>query len=194
MGGKSGLINRLAAFVTKGPRLRTRGFIPFAALLLWLAAREPLNYWGFLLAALGEALRLWASGHLQKGGKSLTTSGPYAFCRNPLYLGSLLLGTGLALTVKPYWLAAVVAALLIIFHLITIAYEERRLEGRYGEEFAGYRRQVPRSFPRLLPWKGAEERRFSLERLRANREHLRATGLLIFACAMIALSRAAPLR
>jgi protein-S-isoprenylcysteine O-methyltransferase Ste14 len=190
----SGWLKRLAGFVTKGLRLRTRAFIPFALLLLWLAAREPLNYWGFALAGAGELLRLWASGHLHKGAECLSTSGPYAFCRNPLYLGSMFLGIGLALAVKPYWLAAAVAVLFIIFHFITIAYEESRLEIRYAEEFAEYRRHVPRLIPRPWPWKGAKPVRFDFGRLLANREHWRALAFIIFAWAMTALSLLRPLQ
>ena len=189
---QSGWMLAAAKVITKGPRLRTRAFIPFAALLLWLAARGPLNYWGLLVVAAGEGLRLWASGHLHKGGESLTTSGPYAYCRNPLYLGSLLLGIGFSVAVRAYWLTALLAALLIAFHQITIAYEESRLALRYKESFAEYRRAVPALLPRLRPWPGVPQR-FSLARLLANREVGRALWLVGFAAAMALLSRLQPL-
>jgi len=178
----------IEGIVMKGPRLRTRAFIPFALLLLWLATRGPLNLWGLALAALGEMLRLWASGHIHKGGEILTTSGPYAFCRNPLYLGSLLLAAGLALAVNSPWLAAALAGLFIAFHFITIAHEERRLETRYGTAYTEYRHHVPRLLPRPFPWKGRQNKGFSLACLLANREHWRALAWGLFAGIMLFLS------
>jgi len=178
----------LAGIVTKGPRLRTRAFIPFAILLLWLATRTPLNYWGLVLAALGELLRLWAAGHIHKGAAEITTSGPYAFCRNPLYLGSGLLAVGLALVVRSYWLTAIVIVLFIAFHLVTIAYEESRLTIRYGTPYLEYCRHVPRLRPRLGPWRNANQSKFSLELLKLNKELWRALGFALFAAALVAAS------
>jgi len=178
----------LAGVVTKGPRLRTRAFIPFAILLLWLATRAPLNYWGLVLAAVGELLRLWAAGHIHKGTAEITTSGPYALCRNPLYLGSGLLAVGLALVVRSYWLTAIVIVLFIAFHLVTIAYEESRLTIRYGTPYLEYCRHVPRLRPRLGPWRNANRSKFSLELLKLNKELWRALGFALFAAAMVAVS------
>jgi protein-S-isoprenylcysteine O-methyltransferase Ste14 len=166
--------------------LRTRAFIPFAVLLLWWATRVELNLWGFAVAGIGELLRLWASGYLHKGGKTVTTGGPYAFCRNPLYLGTTLMGVGFALTVN-YWLAAGVAALMLVFHFITIKHEESRLAERYGEPFSEYLANVPRLFPRLIPWQGGQGN-FSFARLRANKELLRAVFGLIFLAALLLLA------
>ncbi len=192
-GKKPSLMLAAAKFITKGPRLRTRAFVPFAALLLWLAARASLLYWGIAIALLGELLRLVASGYLEKGGPHITTSGPYAFCRNPLYLGSTLLGVGLSLAVKPHWLAIAVALLLIVFHRSTIAYEESRLEIRYSEEFLEYRRHVPALIPRPRPWKGAQDARFSWLKLRGNKELSRALWIVVFVASMVLLSWWRPL-
>jgi hypothetical protein len=183
---KQDWLARLAKVVTKGPRLRTRAFIPFALLLLGWATRVRLNPWGFALAGAGELLRLWASGYLHKGAKSITTGGPYAFCRNPLYLGTTLLGVGFSLTVN-YWLAAGVAVLMLGFHFITIKHEERRLTLRYGEPFLEYLTKVPRLFPRLRPWPGGKGK-FSLSRLQANKELSRAALLLLFGAALLLLA------
>ena len=181
-------LRTLAGVITKGPRLRTRAFIPFALLLLWLATQGPLSYWGVVIAMVGELLRLWASGHLHKGGGTVTTSGPYAFCRNPLYLGSLLMGVGSTLAVRSYWLTGGITIIFIIFHLITIAYEESRLAIRYGEPFKEYCAHVPRLLPRPWPWHGAQRDRFNWGLLKANRELGRALALLVFIGLLVALS------
>lgn len=67
--------------------------------LLFVLVRGELNPWGLLPLACGVALRLWASGHLDKNAPALTTSGPYRWVRNPLYLGTLLLSLGLCLKI-----------------------------------------------------------------------------------------------
>ncbi len=177
-----------ARVISKGPRLRTRAFIPLAVLLLWLAWRGPLNWWGIGLALAGEALRLLASAYLHKGGEEVTSTGPYAFCRNPLYLGTGLMITGMTVAVRAWWLAAAVALVFIAFHLITIAYEESRLTERYGEPYREYCRHVPRLVPRMLPWRDASGPGFSLARIVANREHWRALGVLAFVAATAAVS------
>jgi len=181
-------IRSMAAFITKGPRLRTRAFIPFAVLLGFLAARTSLNYWGFAFISSGILIRLWAAGHLHKGGGQVTSSGPYAFCRNPLYLGSALLALGYSVLVHSYILSGLVVILFVMFHLITISYEESRLQIRYGEAYIEYCRHVPRLLPSPIPWKEAQKEAFSLARVRANSEHHRATYFVVFSLIIVLIS------
>jgi protein-S-isoprenylcysteine O-methyltransferase Ste14 len=125
------------------------GFV-FAAVYLTLAHPTPASMlWSLLLVAPGLALRAYASGYVQKNAE-LTTTGPYAYTRNPLYLGSMLLAFGFAAAARSL---AVVAALAVLFALIyvpTIRSEEEYLRGRFAD-FDEYARSVPRLLPRLWP-------------------------------------------
>jgi protein-S-isoprenylcysteine O-methyltransferase Ste14 len=186
-------MSTLTRVVTRGLRLRTRAFIPFAILLLWLSYQKPIAYWGLGIAVLGEIVRLWASGHIHKGNPELTTSGPYAYCRNPLYLGSGIMAVGVALAITPLWLGAAlalgVAVLFIIFHLITIKHEERRLEVRYGEPYREYCAHVPRLLPSLRPWAGARQVEFQMRQIGQNKEWWRALGVAAFLVMLIIASK-----
>ncbi|MCR9097359.1 MAG: hypothetical protein NXI30_24335 [bacterium] len=114
-----------------------------------------------LLAALppilfGLAVRGWGAGHLVKNDV-LTTTGPYAHLRHPLYLGTLLIGTGFAIAVGGLVSLAVLAVLWPWFAFHYFPRKERaesgRLEARYGERFARYRAAVPALWPALRPWR-----------------------------------------
>lgn len=126
---------------------------------------RPIERWetaafGALIAA-GLALRAWAAGCAGHHTRSttieapaLTTSGPYAHVRNPIYVGSILAGFGLAgLTADPWMLLLCAAAFLVLYATIVPA-EERFLAGAFGEKYAAYARAVPRLIPRLTPWPG----------------------------------------
>ena len=115
-------------------------------------------------------LRLFSAGVIRKNDE-LTRSGPYALCRNPLYLGTLLIQVGFGL-LSGSWLLAIVGLLffLWLYHLV-ITYEERWLVHRFGKDYLDYMREVPRMTPRLAGWgQMVLKSGFSLERLRANRE------------------------
>jgi protein-S-isoprenylcysteine O-methyltransferase Ste14 len=116
----------------------------------------------------GEALRLWASGHLEKG-RGLATGGPYAHTRNPLYLGSALLGLGVAAAAASPWSAAVIAAYLLAFYPAVIREEEAFLRGKFAERHASWAASVPAFLPRPRP-AGPRDTKFDWARVRANRE------------------------
>lgn len=105
---------------------------------------------GFVLVAVGTLWRLWSSVFVA-GRKDLevVVDGPYARCRHPLYLGSLLTGLGLGLTTRSMVLTAVVTAAVAIGVLRAIAREERWLEARHGQAWLDYRARVPALLPRL---------------------------------------------
>ena len=136
----------------KNFRLR---FLPYFLIGIAVIAfrRPPLE--GFILGVpfvlAGAVLRSWAAGHLVKND-SLTTTGPYAHLRHPLYLGTLLVATGFALILGGYWALAVLA---FIWPWFAIHYfprkelaESMRLAALHGEAFAGYRAAVPALWPR----------------------------------------------
>ena len=97
----------------------------------------------------GLAIRGFASGHVRKN-ETLTTTGPYAYTRNPLYFGSLVLAIGFVLASRSWWIAALVVLLFFAIYLPVIRSEEDFLRSKFPE-FTEYERNVPRLFPRLRP-------------------------------------------
>lgn len=127
---------------------------------------------GALIGAAGEALRVWAAGHLEKG-REVTSSGPYRFTRHPLYAGSIVMGAGFAIAAHSLIVAAVVGLYLAITITAAIRSEEAHLTAKFGAAYPEYR--DGRS--------NAVVRRFSLERALRNREYRALVGF----CAVIAL-------
>ena len=102
---------------------------------------------------MGLALRAWAAGSIRKD-RELATTGPYAHTRNPLYLGSFILGFGVTVA-GGRWVFGV--AFLLFFLLVyraTVLREDVELEERFGEPYRTYRAQVPSVLPRLTPYRG----------------------------------------
>ena len=134
----------------------------------WLASPTPRSLLlGAIVGAAGEALRIWAAGHLEKG-REVTISGPYAFSRHPLYVGSILMGAGFALASNNLIAAAIVAAYLAVTITAAIRAEEAHLTDKFGEVYPDYRdgRAVETS------------RRFTLERVLRNREYRALVGFI----------------
>ena len=121
-----------------------------AAAYVWLAqpTRICINA-GSVLAVIGLAIRAFASGHVRKN-EALTTTGPYAYTRNPLYFGSLVLAIGFVLASRSWWIAALVVLLFFAIYLPVIRSEEDFLRSKFPE-FTEYERDVPRLFPRVRP-------------------------------------------
>jgi len=123
------------------------GFV-FAILYIWLA--RPTVHSILIGAGLvipGLLIRALASGQLQKN-EQLATGGPYAYTRNPLYLGSLVLALGFALASRSWWIVAGIVLLFFAIYLPVIRAEEVFLRERFPQ-FEDYARQVPRLFPRV---------------------------------------------
>jgi len=120
------------------------------------------------LALLGEALRVWASGHIDKT-RALATGGPYAHTRNPLYLGSLLLGAGFSVAAASPWVALAVLIYFAAFYPAAMRGEAAFLASRFGELYATWARAVPMFLPRPLPT-GPRATRFEWARVGRNRE------------------------
>jgi protein-S-isoprenylcysteine O-methyltransferase Ste14 len=123
------------------------GFV-FAVLYLWLATPTLKSILiGGALIVPGLIIRALASGHLQKN-EQLATGGPYAYTRNPLYLGSLILSVGFALAARSWWIVGGIVLLFFVIYLPVIRAEEVFLRGRFPE-FEHYAREVPSLFPRV---------------------------------------------
>lgn len=123
------------------------GFV-FAILYFWLARPNVKSMLiGAALVIPGLVIRAVASGQLRKN-EQLATGGPYAYTRNPLYLGSLILAIGFALASRSWWIGAGIVVLFFAIYLPVIRAEEIFLRERFPE-FEEYSREVPRLFPRL---------------------------------------------
>ena len=149
------------------------GFI-FAAVYIWLARPTKTSLIaGALVMIPGLILRGLASGHVQKD-QQLTTSGPYAYTRNPLYLGSLLLAAGFAIAARSGWIVGIMLAMFAAIYVPVIAGEERYLRQAFPA-YDDYARHVPRLVPRLTPY-GGQQSAYSSARYWKHREYEAAIG------------------
>ncbi|MGO8796788.1 MAG: methyltransferase family protein [Candidatus Sulfotelmatobacter sp.] len=158
------------------------GFI-FAVLYFWLArpAWRSLAL-GAILIVPGLVIRALASGHVQKN-ETLATSGPYAYTRNPLYLGSLLMGLGFAVASRSWWVGVALVVMFFFIYIPVIRSEEAFLRGKFPE-FEEYARRVPRMLPRIgAP--GAEFGGFSWELYLKHREWNALLGVLGMLSALV---------
>jgi protein-S-isoprenylcysteine O-methyltransferase Ste14 len=162
------------------------GFV-FAVLYFWLA-RPTWRFiaLGAILIGPGLLIRALASGHVRKN-EALATSGPYAYTRNPLYLGSLLMGIGFAVAARSWWVGVALVVMFFAIYLPVIRDEETFLRQKFPE-FEEYARRVPRMFPRITPQSGAEDTSggFSLDLYLKHREYNALIGVLAMLAALIA--------
>src|SRR5271163_4148476 len=125
------------------------GFV-FAVLFLWLARPTWLSLaWSLWVVVPGVWLRGYASGYVKKNAE-LTVGGPYAYTRNPLYLGSMLIAFGFAGASRSVWIFLLLAVLFALIYAPTIRSEEDFLRARFSD-FDEYARRVPRLLPRITP-------------------------------------------
>ena len=123
------------------------GFL-FAAIFLFFARPVPVSLAiGGIIAVLGLLMRGWASGHIRKN-QELAVSGPYSLTRNPLYLGSFILGLGFTIASGVWWLGLLFIALFLGIYLPVMRVEAEDLKAMFGEQYFEYARQVPLFFPR----------------------------------------------
>lgn len=129
-------------------RVRVPLGFAFAILYFWLARPTVQSILlGAALVIPGLLIRAVASGQLQKN-EQLATAGPYAYTRNPLYLGSLILSVGFALAARSWWIVGGIIVLFFAIYLPVIRAEEEFLRERFPQ-FEDYSRRVPRLFPRV---------------------------------------------
>lgn len=140
---------------------------------------------GIVIAIVGLLIRAWACGHLRKV-KEVDTSGPYAFTRNPLYLGSFLITIGFGVASNVWWLAAIAIIFFLSIYIPVINVETSELESVMGEPYREYARHVPRFMPRLWPWNNSG-RRFDFRLYLKNGEYMAALGVSAAALALIVI-------
>jgi protein-S-isoprenylcysteine O-methyltransferase Ste14 len=130
-----------------------------AFLFAWLVARPTLALLAVVTAfvAAGQMLRFWAAGYIRTyrgethAAASLATGGPYAFVRNPLYLGNGLIGLGLSLSSAPAVVALFSLLFAVLYVVLIVPQEERFLSAAFGESYERYRQRTPRWIPAAWP-------------------------------------------
>jgi len=172
-------------------RWRVRLGYAVAVVVLWLAQPTPSSVaLGAIVGAVGLWIRAYAAGYLHKQ-EVLTVSGPYAYTRNPLYLGSAFLALGTAVATRSWISAALLLGYFAVVYSVVMRREEGELLGRHGEAFRSYAGEVPLFFPRLVPAKlpGASADKFSLAQYSRNHEYQAALGYLLLLIVLIAIWR-----
>ena len=130
---------------------------------------------GAAVALIGQAIRMWAAGHLEKS-REVTTSGPYRFTRHPLYLGSSIMAAGVAMGCRSIVVAIVVCVYMVTTIAAAIRSEEAYLRERFGDAYDAYAQS-----------RGSRvSRRFSWERAWRNKEYRSMTGLGLFLAILVA--------
>ncbi len=144
-----------------------RSYTPIPFLIVMVLYAEPTvttMITGFCIAAVGEAIRFWGVSICGSetrttgtvGATNLITDGPFGHVRNPLYVGNILMYTGIAVmsnALVPYLTAAVVTWFIIQYHLI-VSREEEHLQSAFGDEYSVYCDHVPRFIPRISRYAG----------------------------------------
>lgn len=167
-------------------RIRVPLGFAFAVLYFWLARPTWRSIaLGAIALVPGLLVRAWASGHVRKN-EALATSGPYAYTRNPLYLGSLLIGVGFAVAARSLWVGVALVVMFFAIYVPVIRDEEAFLRERFPE-FEEYARRVPRMFPRLAARSQQNDAPggFSMDLYRKHREYNALLGALAMTGALI---------
>lgn len=172
-------------------RWRVRLGYPLAILVLWLSRPVPLSILsGAILGTIGLFIRARAAGYLHKQ-EVLTVTGPYAYTRNPLYLGSAILVLGVATAARSWIAAAILLGYFTVVYSVVMRREEQELRRRHGAAFDEYARTVPLFLPRLTAAKlsDASSGPFSLAQYKRNQEYRAAIGFLLVLIVLVVIWR-----
>jgi protein-S-isoprenylcysteine O-methyltransferase Ste14 len=170
-----------------------RSYTPIPFLIVMLIFAKP-TLWslliGFLIALVGELIRFWGVGYAggetrttgPVGGSKLVTNGPYAYVRNPLYLGNMLMYLGfgvMSMALFPYFQIIGLIYFFVQYYLI-VTLEEDYLSRAFPDEYALYIKHVPRFIPRLKRYEFASNFKFDIkEALRSEKRTLQAFFLVV---------------
>ena len=173
----------MASWAAIARRVRVPLGFAFAAAYLWLAKPTVKSILlGCAVAVPGLFIRALASGHVQKN-QQLTITGPYAYTRNPLYLGSLILALGFGLAARNWWIAAGIVLMFFAIYWPVIGAEEDFLRTRFPG-FKEYTRNVPRLLPRMTRYQ-KNSAGFSWQLYRKHREYNALLGSLAMLAALL---------
>jgi protein-S-isoprenylcysteine O-methyltransferase Ste14 len=184
--GEFGRLRSRRAMLTSWSNVARRIRVPtgflFAAFYLWRARPSAASLaWSLMLVVPGLLLRAYASGYVKKNAE-LTVTGPYAYTRNPLYLGSILMAFGFAAASRSLWITGLLALLFTLIYAPTIYSEEQFLRSTFPA-FGHYAERVPRLLPRVTPARVEGQGGFSAELYRQHREYNSLLGV----CAVYAV-------
>lgn len=143
------------------------GFVTAIAVIIFSSPTWQSVWIGFAVAVVGEVIRMWAAGHLEKS-REVTRSGPYRLTRHPLYLGSSIIAVGVMLAAHSLVVAVVGTVYMVATIGTAIRTEEAFLRQAFGDTYGRYERSEAEPM----------HRRFSLERVMRNREYRAAVGLV----------------
>ena len=162
------------------------GFVVAAVFLVFARPSWHTLAWSLLLVVPGLWLRGYAAGYVKKNAE-LTHTGPYAYTRNPLYLGSMGIAAGFAVAAGRWWLVVLLVGMFLAIYVPTILSEEAFLRGAFPS-FEEYARKVPRLLPRLTAARFGDTEgtvgRFSAERYRHHREYNASMGAVAIYAAL----------
>lgn len=153
------------------------GAIP--VLLLCSNMNDRSFRWGVVLMLTGELIRFWALGFVEKKGQKLAMSGPYAFVRNPLYVGNFFLGLGVAVIVWNWIILVLFLAGFFGIYAGTIHGEEKHLREMFGKSYEDYCRNVPSFLPRLTPYAAPTGDSFLWSRIIKHHEYITVLGIAL---------------
>ena len=158
------------------------GFL-FAGFYFWRAKPDWVSLGiGAIIAALGVWVRAMASGHVKKN-EELATTGPYAYCRNPLYLGSIIIAIGFAIASRDVWVTVIMILLFAAVYLPVIQSEEAFLREAFSQ-YDEYVRRVPRLVPRTI-WLSGLTADFSRKLYLQHREYNAVIGAAAMLAALV---------
>jgi protein-S-isoprenylcysteine O-methyltransferase Ste14 len=162
-------------------KLRVPGGFLMVAAFLWLSAPTWTSLaFGLPVSVIGLALRAWAAGHLEKN-RALAESGPYAYVRNPLYIGTLAVAAGFVLASRRWVLGVLFAAMFLLIYLPVVELEEQHLRSLFPE-YTDYAQRVPRLWPRIGK---PAVKRFQWSVYMRNQEYQALAGFLIGVAVLI---------
>ena len=167
------------------------GFVVAAIFLIFARPSWRSLAWGLVLVVPGLWLRGYAAGYVKKNAE-LTRTGPYAYTRNPLYLGSMSIAAGFAIAAGRWWLVVLLVGMFLLIYVPTILSEEQFLRGAFPQ-FEDYAKRVPRLLPRLTRARFEDTGldtdrgmgRFSQERYLHHREYNASIGAAALYVALI---------
>ncbi len=170
----------ISHFFLRLSRYRVRAGVPAAILVLFLARPNQTGLGiGLGVCLLGLVLRGWAAGHLHKDS-CLTTTGPYRFSRNPLYLANFILGVGLLIAANSLACWAVFLVYFLLFYPATIQMERKKMASLFPEQYQEYGRRVPLFFPNFRHPGKPDTQKFQLSLYLKNKEYRALAAVLGF--------------
>jgi protein-S-isoprenylcysteine O-methyltransferase Ste14 len=172
-------------------RWRVRLGYPLAVAVLYLSRPTPLSILlGALTGVIGLWVRAYSAGYLHKQ-EVLTIVGPYAYTRNPLYLGSAILALGAGIATRSWISALILIVYFAVFYSIVMQREAKELQLRHGASFEEYARAVPLFIPRLTAARLSTDSAgsFSLSQYKKNHEWQAGAGFLFLLVVMLVIWR-----